>query len=212
MTQGEDKKMGVYTMTDNPMGLRLSPRLERILKDTQEGNMPSKKDVEFLIDESARFETIASRLKDGNYEIKDTVLDDVYDLKEVVKDLMIELENIYAHNIQKGNVYVYELPQFNPHTEYNIEKTHPSNIEQEVRQALLLVKDLQQSFTNNGDELEVQAQFIHLKKIYGLDLIVTAKMTVADIVPVIMDTVLTCIEKEAKEKQEAVERLKRVNK
>lgn len=199
--------MGVFSNTDNPMGLKVSNRLKRILKDAQKGIQPSIEDTKFLVDESARFWTIKSHIKSEDFKIKDLMLDEEYELKDVLGDLMDELTYMYAHNIGQDGTYKLDLDNFSEFYERTIDRMSAKDIKEEVQRAVYRVKDLQKSFDDNGDELEAVGYLKSLKKRYNLDIYIKPDTDVEKVASIIVNRVVEVIKKEVGEREKTLKRL-----
>lgn len=202
--------MGVYTYTDNPLGLTLSPRLEKILRSHQNGDSISHEDIEYLIDESARYTTISNRIKRKDYKVTGYMLEDEVELKEVLGDLVTELDYIYASQIDEDKVYKHELTQFSP-LYGKIDTLTTNQIKTEVRDAIRTVNELQKSFDDNKDNLKVVGYFKTLKKDYQFKMEVIATTTDEEVIQAITTQILPKIEAEARKKEESIQQLRKLN-
>lgn len=198
--------MGVYTYADNPLGLKLTPRIEKILKKYHLGEEIDREDIGYLIDEASRFSTFESRVQSPNYKIKDLGLDDEYAIKDVVGQLIMELRHLYATNINTNNVYKMDLQMFSQ-LYGKINTLTPTQIKTEVVRAINHVKELQKSFDQNGDNLKVVGTFTVLKKDYNFKMEVTVETKVDDVLKEIVKQILPEIEKQAEASKKASERI-----
>lgn len=198
--------MGVYTWTKNPLGLALNPRLEELLEKYHNNEELEREDIGFLLDESAKFETIRTRVRGGHFKLKGRFMEDEHDIREVLGELFEEIDYLYATQITKDKVYSYELQQFYPYRR-DIATMDAESIKWEVRNAIEMVQKMQKQFDDNKDGLKVIGHFKYLKRDYRLELEVTAESKEEDILQGIVEGVLPKVEEEAKKQSRALETL-----
>lgn len=199
--------MGLQTYVDKTLGLTLTPRIENILKDVQADKEIKKSDILYLIDEAARFITIENRVKSDSYKLKDLMLEEEYEIKSLLGDLMNELTCLEASRIGNDGTYRMELPHFAPYSDESIERLSYGRVQMEVIYAIRMVKEAQKSFDLNGDNLKVVAQFKHLLKKYNVDLTITVDSNPDEVTEAIVNKVIETTKKEAEEKQAILARL-----
>lgn len=199
--------MGLQTYVDKTLGLTLTPRIEKIIKAVHANEDIEKSDILYLIDEAARFTTIEKRVKSDSYKLKDSMLDEEYEIKSLLGDLMNELGCLEASRIGNDGTYRMELPHFASYSDYRIEKLSYDRVHTEVIQAIRMVKEAQESFDVNGDDLKVVAQFTSLVKKYKVDMPITADSNPSEVTEAIVNKVVEVIKKEAEEKQAILARL-----
>jgi len=199
--------MGVYTYEDKTLGLSLNNRLKKIVRAYQNGEALKQDDIQYLINNAARFSTLEDRISKETYKIDGMMLDQQYEIKDVLGDLITELRYMEAHRVGQDGTYRMKLPHFPPDDECDIERLPYERVQAEVAHAKRMVKDLQVTFDENEDNLKVVAEFENLKKHYGLDLLVTTESNVEDMLKTIIDKVTGVIEKEARQKEAILKRL-----
>lgn len=197
--------MGVYTYVDKTLGLYLTPRLKEILTAVQKDEPIEKKDILYLIDEAARYSTLGKRIKTETYKVKglDT---DQYEIRELLGELFTEMDYLEARNLGQDGTYRMPLPQFAYYSDWAIEKISYRQIETEVSQALRMVKEAQEAFDANEDNLLVIGHFKYLKKHYDIEDQVTVDTNFDELMNSIMSQVTAHVQKQAKQKQDTLER------
>lgn len=199
--------MAMYSNVDNTFGLRLSPRLKKIINAVDTNTPLSTDDMTYLIDNAGRFETLDVRVMQKSYPIQDIMLDNEFEIKDVLSDMMLELRNSYPSRINKGQSYKLELPQFHPKTEGAIDRLSADNIILCLTRAIRMVKDQQDTFDKNDDDLTVIGVFPHLKREYGVDVLVKPDTTVTDLLPPIVQAVKKKVEKDFRQQERALKAL-----
>lgn len=199
--------MGIHSSADQTFGLNPSNRLLKILKVVRAKETLSEEDLLYLIDNAGRFETLWQRVYAKDYPIKDNYLDEEFELKEIMKDMIVELMHTYPSKINEDQTYKLELPHFNPNSEDAIERLAPDSIMLELRRSIRMVQSLQKTYDENGDSLTVIGTYPHLKKAYGIKLTVKADTTLDDILLPIVTRVREVVEKDLKKKDTAFKRL-----
>lgn len=199
--------MGIQTYVDKTLGLTLTPRIEKILKAVHADEEIDKSDILYLIDEAARFTTIEKRVKSDSYKLKDSMLEEEYEIKSLLGDLMNELGCLEASRIGNDGAYRMELPHFASYSDQKIENLSYDRVHREVIYAIRMVKDAQKSFDLNGDDLTVVAQFTNLSKKYKVDLTITMDSNADEVTEAIVNKVIEVTKKEAEEKQAILARL-----
>lgn len=175
-----DNTMGVVTYLDHTLGLALSPRLKQILKDFQSDKDLDKEDVQYLIDAAARYETLDRRISAKTYPLKDDMMDDEYEIKDILGDMIVELRHVYASHITDSK-YFMKCNQFAGYSGRAIEHFSVHDIEGALLSAIKNVKDLQKQFDENGDDITVIGHFPSLKQQYGLEYTFNADVTFKDL-------------------------------
>lgn len=201
--------MGIVTYIDHTLGLSLSPRTKQILKDYKEGKDITKEDIGFLIDMAARFETIDSRVRAKKYPIKDFMLEEEYEIKDVLSDMMLELNYIYATRIA-GNKYFKQCKQFEAYSGHAIERFSVRDIEGALLNAIGEVKKTQKEFDDHGDDLTVIGSFPALEKHYGFDYTFTADVTIKEMQETVIGHMQGYAEKEQERLKESLDKWQKV--
>lgn len=201
--------MGIQTYVDKTLGLSLTPRIESIIKAVHADEEIKKSDILYLIDEAARFTTIEKRVNSDSYKLKDGMLEEEYEIKSLLGDLMDELGCLEASRIGNDGTYRMELPHFASYSDQRIENLSYDRVRNEVIYAIRMVKEAQESFDLNGDNLKVVAQFKHLSKKYNVDLTITVDSNPDEVTEVIVRKVVEVIKKETEEKQAILARLEK---
>lgn len=200
--------MGVYTNTNNPFGLYLYPRLKKIIDAFQDGTEITQDDIAFLIDEAARFSTVEYRVKSESFPIRGPFMDEEYEIRGLLKDLIDEMGYIVAHTVGKDGTYNMELPQFS-NFHGSIDNMNAQEVGNAVRHALRMVKAQQKNFDTNGDNYTVVGHFKHLERRYDIELSITPDSDVDEIINVLIMQVSAVLEKEIAERQSNLKKLAR---
>jgi len=191
--------MGIYTLTNKTFGLYLSPRLIKIIGQHKKGEKISERDLNYLIDAAGRHTTMVRRFKTEKYMIPDMMGEDKWELREVLGDMFDELTYLYPSKVGLNNNYRLELKQFR--NGQSIENMSADKIVESIQDAIQMVKNLQHSFDENGDNVKVEGIFPGWAERYKIDIVVTAETKIEDILPVIIEKMKNVIEKERKEKE-----------
>lgn len=198
--------MGVFTHVQQPLGLHLTPRLEKIIKAYQEDTEITKDDISYLIDEAARYTTFARRVKQESFKLKGYLLQDEYEIKEVLGKLFDEMNWIEAHKLGQDGIYKMDLPQFSPFDD-DISKMTYKQVEYEIRHGIRLVRDMQKTFDDNEDEIVVHGKLKHLKKRYKVDIILLPDSDYEKVAKELTEHIKTILSEEIKEREEGLARL-----
>lgn len=201
--------MGVYTYADHTLGLSLSPRTEKILDNFNNNHAIDKEDVHYLIDMAARFETIEKRLREKTYVLKDSMLEEEYEIKDILKDMLLELNNVYATRIA-SDTYFKPCKQFEGYRGHAIEHFSTYDIEGALLNAIGEVKNTQKHFDENGDGLTVVGSFPALEEHYGFDYTFTADVTFKEMQETVIGHMQAYAQKEQERLNEALDKWDKV--
>lgn len=196
--------MGVVTTLEKTLGLSVSRKLEDIRGKVDKGEELEREDLVYLLNQTARFETLTKRVREESYLVSDSYSMDEYELKELVGKVLTELRNVSIMNVEDEQVYRVSLGHI------HILGGHRLGIEdiiEEVKGGVTKVRLLQENFDANGDKYKVIGVFDTIKKDYGITVEVTAKDTEEEVLKFVKESIKKVLEKERDELNKTLDRL-----
>lgn len=196
--------MGVYTTLENTLGLSVTRKLEDIRGKVDKGEELEKGDLVYLLNQTARFETLTKRVREESYLVSDSYSMDEYELKELVGKVLTELRNVSIMNVEDEQVYRVSLGHI------HILGGHRLGIDdiiEEVKGGVREVRLLQKNFEANRDKYKVVGTFDTIKKDYGVTVEITSKDTEEEVLKYVKESIKKVLEKERDELNKTLDRL-----
>lgn len=196
--------MGVVTTLEKTLGLSVSRKLEDIRGKVDKGEELEKGDLVYLLNQTARFETLTKRVREDSYLITDSYSMDEYELKELVGKVLTELRNVSIMNVEDEQVYRVSLGHI------HILGGHRLGIEdiiEEVKGGVTKVRLLQENFDANGDKYKVIGVFDTIKKDYGITVEITSEDTEEEVLKFVKESIKKVLEKERDDLNKTLDRL-----
>ena len=164
--------MGVYTDIDRTLGLAASVKLVKIRDKYRESGTLDAEDFLYLINQTARYETIEKRLEQDSYKISKEYADLDFEISELMKDLMRELNHVCFSQLNEKKEYHHELCRVRMNRGSRVSYSQWMN---ELDFGCNDIRRLQENFDANGDAIKVIGTFSSLKRDYNLDITITAE-------------------------------------
>lgn len=196
--------MGVYTTLENTLGLSVTRKLEGIKEKVDKGEELEKGDLDYLLNQTARFETLTKRVREESYLVSDSYSMDEYELKELVGKVLTELRKVSLTSVEDKNVYKVSLGYIHM---IGGQRMGIDDIMEEVKGGLREVRLLQKNFDTNGDKYKVIGVFDTIKKDYGVTVEVTAKDKEEEVLKYVKEGIKKVLEKERDELNKTLDRL-----
>lgn len=196
--------MGVVTTLEKTLGLSVTRKLEDIRCKVDKGEELEREDLIYLLNQTARFETLTKRAMEDSYLVSDSYSMDEYELKELVGKVLTELRNVSIMNVEDKKVYNVSLGHI------HILGGHRLGIEdiiEEVKGGVRKVRLLQKNFDANGDKYKVIGTFDTIKKDYGVTVEVTAKDTEEEVLKFVKESIKKVLEKERDDLTSSIDKL-----
>lgn len=170
--------MGVFTDIDRTLGLNASTRLVKIRDKYRESGAVDAEDFRYLINQTARYETIDKRLSQDSYKISKEYADLDFEISELMKDMMRELNHVCFSQLNEKKEYHFELCLVRMNSGFRVSFSELMN---ELDFGCSDIRRLQENFDANGDAIKVIGTFTALKRDYNLDITVTAETDKAEL-------------------------------
>lgn len=164
--------MGVFTDIDRTLGLAASVKLVKIRDKYRESGALDAEDFLYLINQTARYETIDKRLSQDSYKISKEYADLDFEISELMKDMMRELNHVCFSQLNEKKEYHFELCRVRMNRGSRVSYSQWMN---ELDFGCNDVRELQENFDANGDAIKVIGTFSSLKRDYNLDITITAE-------------------------------------
>ena len=196
--------MGVVTTLEKTLGLSVSRKLEDIRGKVDKGEELEKGDLVYLLNQTARFETLTKRVREESYLVSDSYSMDEYELKELVGKVLTELRNVSIMNVEDEQVYRVSLGNI------HILGGHRLGIDdiiEEVKGGVTKVRLLQENFDANGDKYKVIGVFDTIKKDYGITVEITSEDTEEEVLKFVKESIKKVLEKERDDLNKTLDRL-----
>lgn len=174
--------------------LVVSQRLTEIIDNWRDGLRPVPRDINYLINEAGRYDSIVACARNCDLSIIDW------------KTALNELNTFEAVKIM-GGIFNFELSYFHPSID-DVETLSVSQIRKKVEEALHHVRIMQESYDANEKEVEVIGRFTQLSRHYGMHVWIKADSSVEETTNTIVEMVIERIQDECLKKQAAIERFK----
>lgn len=196
--------MGVVTTLEKTLGLSVSRKLEDIRGKVDKGEELEREDLVYLLNQTARFETLTKRVREDSYLITDSYSMDEYELKELVGKVLTELRNVSIMNVEDEQVYRVSLGHIHI---LGGQRLGIDDIIEEVKGGVTKVRLLQENFDANGDKYKVIGVFDTIKKDYGVTVEITSKDTEEEVLKYVKESIKKVLEKERDELNKTLDRL-----
>lgn len=183
--------MGVYTYIEHTLGLTGSPRTDKIRDKIETNEQLNFEELSYLVNCTARWDTLQERTNRDSYKVNEKYEDESYELKELLKSIVTELQNVYYMKVDGLRKYRMEFNLFS--VERNTISL--SEIETEIRGYLDIVKDMQRDFDFNKDNIEVNAS-LKSKRYNRLTVSFTAKDSKEEVIKQFKEQIKEELEKE----------------
>lgn len=164
--------MGVFTDIDRTLGLAASVKLVKIRDKYRESGALDAEDFLYLINQTARYETIDKRLSQDSYKISKEYADLDFEISELMKDMMRELNHVRFSQLNEKKEYHFELSVVRMNQGSRASYYEWMN---ELEEGCNDIRRLQENFDSNGDAIKVIGTFYSLKRDYNLDVTITAE-------------------------------------
>ena len=196
--------MGVVTTLEKTLGLSVSRKLEDIRGKVDKGEELEREDLVYLLNQTARFETLTKRVREESYLVSDSYSMDEYELKELVGKVLTELRNVSIMNVEDEQVYRVSLGHIHI---LGGQRLGIDDIIEEVKGGVREVRLLQKNFDANGDKYKVVGTFDTIKKDYGVTVEITSKDTEEEVLKYVKESIKKVLEKERDELNKTLDRL-----
>lgn len=168
--------MALYSYTDDSLSLVTTPRLEKIAGIIKEGKELEREDLEYLLNESARWTTLQESVRranrKGGYEVNAVMheWDGKVNLSELLGEILTETQHLYYVDFDaKTSIYRHKL-RLSEHV-FGKEPSTRSMVKN-IRSGIAQVKNLQKDFDKNDDGFIVEGYFPDTIK-YGYNVTIT---------------------------------------
>lgn len=162
--------MGVYTYMEHTLGLVGSPRTVEIRAKIENNEQLDVGELNHLIDCTARWDTLRERTLRDSYKVNEEFSDESYELKELLGNIITELQNVYYMNVDESRKYRIDFTL----SSLVSNDIFVHELENEVKERLTIVRNMQKNFDYNKDDLEIIGTF-KSKRFKRLSLSFTAK-------------------------------------
>lgn len=196
--------MGVYTTIENTLGMSVTRKLEGIKEKVDKGEELEKGDLNYLLNQTARFETLTERVREESYLVSDSYSMDEYELKELLGRVLTELRQVSLTSVEDKKVYKVSLGHIHM---LGGQRLGIDDIIEEVKGGVTKVRLLQKNFDYNKDGYKVIGVFDTIKKDYGVTVEVTSKDTEEEVLKFVKESIKKVLEKERDELNKTLDRL-----
>ena len=195
--------MGVFTSIERTLGLSISTKLENIKSKVDEGKELDKEELDYLLNQTARFDTLENRLRKDEYKVSDKYEIEEYELKLLVGDIITELRKLRLTDVE-DNVYRVKLGHINMLGRKRLEI---EEVIENIKGGVLKVRLMQENFDKNGDEYKVVGTFDSIEKDYGLKVEITVEDKEEDVLKYVKENIKEVLEKEREELDRQLEKV-----
>lgn len=184
--------MGVYTYLEKTLGITASRRLLEIRGKFEKKEELTPEEMIYLFNSTARFETLAARIREKDYKINEKYDENSYEIKELLGSVITELTNVHFMNIDDKRKYRVALSR----THVMGGRMSILDILSEINSGVNEVRQLQESFDFNNDNVQVVGTFTSLKNDYNVELSVTSDDKKEDVLEKVKVLIKESLEKE----------------
>ena len=195
--------MGVFTSIERTLGLSISTKLEHIKSKVDEGKELDKEELDYLLNQTARFDTLENRLRKDEYKVTDRYEEDEYELKLLLGDILTELRNIRLTDVE-DNVYRVKLGHINMIGRKRLEI---EEVIKNIKGGVVKVRLLQENFDKNEDGYKVVGTFDSIEKDYGFKVEITVEDKEEDVLKYVKENIKEVLEKEREELDRQLEKV-----
>ena len=195
--------MGVFTSIERTLGLSISTKLEHIKSKVDEGKELDKEELDYLLNQTARFDTLENRLRKDEYKVSDKYEIEEYELKLLVGDIITELRKLRLTDVE-DNVYRVKLGHINMLGRKRLEI---EEVIENIKGGVLKVRLMQENFDKNGDEYKVVGTFDSIEKDYGFKVEITVEDKEEDVLKYVKENIKEVLEKEREELDKQLEKV-----
>ena len=195
--------MGVFTSIERTLGLSISTKLEHIKSKVDEGKELDKEELDYLLNQTARFDTLENRLRKDEYKVSDKYEIEEYELKLLVGDIITELRKLRLTDVE-DNVYRVKLGHINMIGRKRLEI---EEVIKNIKGGVVKVRLLQENFDKNEDGYKVVGTFDSIEKDYGFKVEITVEDKEEDVLKYVKENIKEVLEKEREELDRQLEKV-----
>ena len=195
--------MGVFTTIERTLGLSISTKLEHIKSKVDEGKELDKEELDYLLNQTARFDTLENRLRKDEYKVSDKYEIEEYELKLLVGDIITELRKLRLTDVE-DNVYRVKLGHINMLGRKRLEI---EEVIKNIKGGVVKVRLLQENFDKNEDGYKVVGTFDSIEKDYGFKVEITVEDKEEDVLKYVKENIKEVLEKEREELDRQLEKV-----
>ena len=168
-----------------------------------EGKELDKEELDYLLNQTARFDTLENRLRKDEYKVTDRYEEDEYELKLLLGDILTELRNIRLTDVE-DNVYRVKLGHINMIGRKRLEI---EEVIKNIKGGVVKVRLLQENFDKNEDGYKVVGTFDSIEKDYGFKVEITVEDKEEDVLKYVKENIKEVLEKEREELDRQLEKV-----